>query len=361
MVVDSLNDMFRTLQTKLSEVLKKRIQECGSKQAAAREIGISPGKLDKIINDDWDYITRDAIERVADRCGLEVCQVFEFVPSDFWRQIESGKRCTFLRGSRPAGTGSPTAGVPPHDLEATSIIERLFSSFAQEVQATFPEFLERDEDILAQARNQSCIVIGSPKSNRATEVLLSRFFGAKPFDQRPANRRKVPFGFSWLDDSWTAENSTLAYPRQPSAGKHREAGIFLKALRGDKCVPADYHSADDFRTLSTPAGRDCGLVFVANKPFQTREDIKLIVLAGFSGIGTIAAAQAVVQDFRDLEPMPKDEHACVYGLVDAVFRKRSGCADGREYRSFTWRYRKGGRAPIAFRERPEADRANQLP
>lgn len=105
--------IFRALQIKLAGFLKKEVDRCGSKRALAREIGISPGKLEKIINDEWDYITRDAIERVADHYSLEVSQIFDLSEIEFWRPIEDRKTCTFVRGSHSEVAGVQRCGFQP--------------------------------------------------------------------------------------------------------------------------------------------------------------------------------------------------------------------------------------------------------
>lgn len=103
----------------------------------------------------------------------------------------------------------------------------------------------------------------------------------------------------------------------------------------------------DFRSWKTEKGRDCGLVFVAQQPFGALKPVTLIVLAGFSGIGTMAAAKALIRDFRDLEPSGAGQ--CVYGVVEARYSKRVHPSDGRTYKEYYWRYRQGGREPIAFK------------
>ena len=64
----------------------------------------------------------------------------------------------------------------------------------------------------------------------------------------------------------------------------------------------DWWPRNQFLRKKFRGGLDCGLVLVVNKPFDTDRDVKLIVLAGFSGIGTEGCARALVQDYRDLEP-----------------------------------------------------------
>ena len=72
---------------------------------------------------------------------------------------------------------------------------------------------------------------------------------------------------------------------------------------------------------------------------------KLIVLAGFGGPGTEAAATALVDHFRDLEPRPKEK--AVWGVVEVFFRKEMYRMDRVDLR-YNWRFRFGGRRPMAF-------------
>jgi DNA-binding Xre family transcriptional regulator len=311
-----------------------------AKSDLARKIGVSPQKMNAMINDDWEYITRDAIERAADFLNLRVADIFEFVPVNFWRPIEQAKRCTFLRGSQKDKRDAREFHIPRYDDEATSVIKSFLRDSLPDVyEPVVADHLEDDVELLRRAQRENCIVIGSPKSNAASEILLSRFFGAEPFDSSPENRRKIPFGFCWPEDGPIASRSSLTCSALARKEIEDRPGIALKGVH----VAADYKSTANFRKWQTPKGRDCGLVFVANKPFGTNKDVKLIVLAGFSGIGTLAAARSLIQDFRYLEQIGNESY--VYGVVEARYSK-SAESNVRKFRDFSWRYRKGGHGPI---------------
>jgi hypothetical protein len=115
-------------------------------------------------------------------------------------------------------------------------------------------------------------------------------------------------------------------------------GIALEGLR----IPVDYRPSQEYLRWQTKSGKDCGLVLVANNPFDGNKSVKLIVLAGYSGIGTVAAAAALVRNFRVLEPTSDDD--CVYGVVEAKYSKNAN-SDNRRYSEFFWRYRHGGLLP----------------
>ena len=50
----------------------------------AASIGIAPNTLRTLLRDDWDQISRDAIERVCDRFQCGVQELFELTPDNFW-------------------------------------------------------------------------------------------------------------------------------------------------------------------------------------------------------------------------------------------------------------------------------------
>lgn len=323
------------LKINLAEPLLAKLRGM-SKSELAKEIGVSPQKLAAMIDDHWEYITRDAIERVADYLQLTAKEVFEFVPVEFWEPIARSNSCTFLFGSHPE-----EVVIPNLDSQATGLVTGLLRKFLPGFdRVTFVDHGQDEAELLARATRENCIVIGSSKSNAATEILLSRFFGAEPFNPAVDNRRKIPFCFSWPEASIITSHSSLACSSIAKAKAGYSPGI---AFERSTHVTADFMPADNFYDWSTKDGRDCGLVFVANKPFGTSHDVKLIVIAGVSGIGTLAAATALVQDFKYLEPIANE--SCAYGVIEARYEKRAH-SNVRKFRSFHWRYRRGGPWPI---------------
>jgi hypothetical protein len=66
----------RVLKVNLGKALQAAVDKLGSKVRLAARIGISTPTLTAMINDDWDFIARDAIERTADYLQLESTAVF---------------------------------------------------------------------------------------------------------------------------------------------------------------------------------------------------------------------------------------------------------------------------------------------
>jgi DNA-binding Xre family transcriptional regulator len=338
----------RILKTKLGEHLQRELDENDlPKSALAARIGVSPQKLSAMLKDEWEYITRDALERAADALELDVEQIFEFVIVDFWRSIEESQ--AFLRGWQADTVSDQKNQVPRYDDQATEVVKDFMRKHLVgcDEPPTFKYGKDDIKEIVEKAKSQSCIVIGSPKTNAATEILLSSFFGADPFNPNEDNRAKIPFGFCWPENSPTATESSLTCSETARKRVHSRFGI---AVAGGNHVEAHHKPLDEYHAWKTKEGLDAGLIFVANNPFGTNNKNKLIVLAGFAGIGTLAAAKALVQDFRYLEPVGDDR--CVYGVVQAKYQKptqkdaRATLKEARELRSFRWHYRKGGHAPI---------------
>lgn len=324
------------MKTRILKVnLRKHLEEKNlSQNALAAQIGISPPTLAKMLNDQWEYVSRDSIERTIDYLGLEVAQVFELVDVDFWRPIEDKKQCAFLRGSHTSALRREEITIPGSDNDATQVINRFVRSFGKDV-VNYVDHERDEEKLVNYAKKHNCIVIGSPKSNAATEILVSRFFKAAPFNEQ--DRPLIPFGFCWPPTSDLVKVSSLTCSDNTRKRTGGKPGI---AIRGGPFVDADYRDEDAFVEWAPgQTAKDCGVVFVANRPFETRENVKLIVLAGFSGVGTIAAAHALVEDFRYCEPLSEKENY-VWGVVQAWYKKAAD-DERREFKRFRWKFRTG--------------------
>lgn len=332
--------MTRILRTRLGEIAKGEVDQKGI-SAVAYSIGIAENTLRKLLRDEWDYINRDSVERICDHFGLALDQLFQLEQDNFWYPFELLKTCTFVRGSvSHNGTKLKAIHIPSYDNDATAKIQQFLRRSTPNLRAEMIDFHAAADAhaIVEQAASQNCIVIGSPRSNPATEVVVSRFFNAKPFDSAPGNKRKFPFHFLW-PKTWFIERVSAMAAEASSEDPKKCCGIALQ--NGKIAAKADYMAAEEFRQSDISAGSDCGLILVANNPFGGINNPKLIVIAGFSGIGTVAAAQALINDFRDLEP--RSDERFMLGVIEATYRKSKRHSDDRELTGYRWVYRKGGR------------------
>lgn len=328
------------LRTKLAKPLNQQLQKEGSKSALAAKIGVSTQKLTAMMSDDWKYITRDSLERAADYLKLGVADIFELLEVDFWKPIVDAKDWHLFEGPQSPLTHRKEFQKTRYNDETSQTVKKFMREALRQVNEPVEEHDQDEEEVMKKARTHNCIVVGSQKTNKVTEILVSRFFDAEPNEPSPENRRKIPFGFCWADDSAIVRKSTLTCSDAAREEMKQRPGIVTSE---GIHVLANYQPDDKFREWETEEGLDCGLVFVANKPFGTDNDIKLIVLAGFTGVGTLAAARALVRDYRYLEPIGEETY--VYGVVQAKYRK-SAHDQEKQLKRFSWRYRSGGPSPI---------------
>ncbi|HKV94475.1 MAG TPA: helix-turn-helix transcriptional regulator [Candidatus Angelobacter sp.] len=334
--------LMKTLRINLAGPLRERING-SSKREVAKAADISVPKLQKILADNWKYVDRRTLERVMNYLDLGVNEVFEFLPVTFWNSIKTAGSCVFLCGS-PKATSE--LEIPGYAFKAAGLIREFLRGG---IHASFIHNLN-EEELFQTVRTKNCIVIGSPRINRTTEILLSRFYDAKPFDPTEENRRKVPFGFVWGQETPDTKNSSLGCTADKLALLQGRPGLAWRLREGpgltshEGAIKTDFKEPDKFRGWVTRDAVDAGLIFVADRPFQAIAPVKLIVLAGVSGIGTLAAAQALIRDCRDLQPLPNQNH--VFGIVKAHYSKQNDESDGRNYKNYRWQFRKSGPAPI---------------
>ena len=320
----------------LAEVVKKK-----NKVVVAKEIGISVPTLEKILNNSWNYIDRRSIEQVMDYLQMEAKDVFESVESSFWQGIKTAGACTFICGSRK---GQPGVEIPSFAFDAAYEIRKFFNQLGH-VHCTLENDTQSEEELMNIAKTRNCVLLGSAQSNRATEILVSRFFGVAPFTSDERNHSKIPFGFGWRCLTDTMPESALTYSQAAQRQMNGKPGL---AWQGGHVV-VDFRSPEEFKDWESNEAVDAALVFVADQPFGTQEQVKLIVLAGVGGIGTLAAARALIRDSLDLQPVGHQKY--VFGVVRARYSKIPHQVDGRSYKSFTWLYRRGGPRPLRLKTR----------
>ena len=322
----------RVLKTKLRERLSEAEQEQVS--FTAKSIGIAPNTLRTLLRDDWDQLARSSIERVCDRFGLEVQDLFELAPDDFWAPFEKAGRYTIIRGTRKGEF---------RDQLAIAILGQSLHTLLPSVGVRMKSFLEEEEKIVDYVQNNNCVVVGSPRTNPATEVVLCRHFGAQPFVPSAENRAKVPVRFVFPKDDRIVKSYTTVEAWSGLRGKGSGLGVCDGTGR-ELIVEVDWWPKEEYFSRTVLRGRDCGLLCVIKRPFGTIRDVKTIILAGFSTPGTEGVARALVRNFRDLEPVHSARH--VLGVVEAIYNKTIPNIDNRGLVGVQWKFLTGGRKRI---------------
>ena len=304
----------------------------------AKRVGVSKATVAAYCANRWTVLDRTVLERLADVLQCEAGSLLVTEESRFFDPYanHAGSRPTCIYLRRPdAETLEIGRPMGHRDNLATGRVDRLLEDAVEGMVAiedsatTLAEFGERVR--------QNCVVLGSPMVNAASEIALCRAFGVEPF--QAAQSGDLPFHFRVVATPETLEPSAII---KPSPDDRR--GIWLRDEK--ELLQADAWPREEFRRMELKRARDCAVVLVLNH--QTADDPrvrKLVVLSGFRGVGTEGAAMALADHYRDLEPPEKNSP--VWGALE-VFYKKSANSMTREILGYKWRYRPGGRCPVAF-------------
>lgn len=297
----------------------------------AEKLHVTDTTIKRYLDNHWTTVDRGVLERFADLVGCKISEIFATHSSPFWDAFSGpASICNYVR---PEYQGSFL------DEKARSVINRLVTDCAKHTKVDDISADERTQ-FLKVAKN-NCVVVGSPRRNQASEHALAQTF-------RPSRSDPPPFQFLW-NPSMNLKPGTSIFS-SVAATTTSPCGILFGSRDPKQLVAATYFSEPkEFIDLSTEDGRDCAIVSVINHSTGPAPARKLIVLAGFTEIGTMAAAEMLASDFREMEPRDKDTY--VWGIVEVIYSKEAGEKD-REILHKDWRYRSGGRSPIPFKEEP---------
>lgn len=321
----------RIIRSRLREYLSR--DELMHLRRTAASIGIAENTLRALLRDDWSALSRGVIERVCDRFRLQITDLFEFVGSTFFESFGRTQRCVLLRSGGPSHAH--------YDAQARSILTAFISASVDPGIDFFIKDSTDESEILRMVRSENCIIAGSPRTNAATEIVLAGLFGAVPFTPTASERAKIPFKFVLPQNNDV--RSTLVEPWRANRGTTSGVGLCEKSC--DRMfIEVDWLPVNEFMTRTIQKARDVAIVAVIDRPFGATNNVKTVVLAGLTGIGTEAAAQAICRDFKDLEPAAG---GFSIGVVEAIYNKPIPNSSQRNLVSYGWKYLRGGRRDIS--------------
>ena len=328
----------RVLRMKLPEKLLELVKIRGINFSAS-SIGISRGALDKILKAEWDSVSRSVVERICDRFDLEISELFELVPSRFWDYFATNNNLAFVATTisrQPDASSSMRVNLFDQRamVEVRTFLEKNFDVHDYEIWSD----VHNKERLFELVKTKNTIIIGAPRSNPATEILLCRLFNLEPFTTAPASAQ-VPFSFIWSAKHQPKEESAFSRPFQKGADTKLRPGIALYGKR--LIVEVDWLPKEQYNSKTLKNKRDCGFIVIVNKPFETPRNVKLVLIGGYSGLGTWAAAKALIRDFRNLEP--EDDSAKTIGVFEVRYDKMHETRDEREIKKLFWKYLVSGR------------------
>lgn len=323
--------MPREVHLRLRELLA-RLKPGTPRSEVAQALNITENTVRGYLENRWTSLDRSVLERFADYLDCDASEFLDTRESSFFRPFHDpgGRQCYYLR--RPDADqlreNKPLAFI---DDQALYTMTKLLRNVGEGTEV-FPSSTVTQAEFHEKAAH-NCVVVAAPRVNPATEMALCEAFH---LELPSANTiQKAPFRFMWHP----IQHAPLStFGETSTAGK---CGILF--TDEDLLIPADYCPLEEFRSKPMRNARDCAVVLVMNRR-TSAGNRKLIVLAGFSGGGTQAAAMAVASDYRDLEPLENEQ--LVWGVIEVLYRKHANTLE-RTITNRGWRVRYGGRNPIA--------------
>ena len=268
-------------------------------------------------------VSSKAIARLCGALGVTIGELFELLPEDIWLAIRLTKEVTIHFGSRafteprPAHCGNDEPIISRQflgswDFRAFKWISEYLMGLNSDIRIRFEEHITgagRGIDPAVRASAQRVfeggnhIVIGSQIANQFTEEVVCHAYGVPPYN--PQMRSAFPYGFQW--DHWRQVRSSFGWQ-----GHSKQFGI--AELPSNKvvapCIMVPSGEGSDgalilvCRVFQMPAQREVG----------DDDERVVICLLGYSGPGTLAAAQLATNP----------EHAAgLYPLARKVPRMRA--------------------------------------
>lgn len=259
----------------ISHVRKLTLDLDWNEDDLARAIGIDPRSALKLIEDGKWELRRETLHRLfllGFEQGLDH-GVFEVRQHELWDTFK-GAQASIFRADVTWDT--KVEGGIRDFLAHLNCAPTLASSGASA------------ENIRDLVRTRNCIFIGSPKANRASEIVLSLFDGAAPFDASSANRERASIQFLGRSMSHKDAGSTIL-------AESTWCGILFRSpdKREPLRVKVDWVSEDEFRGAALE-GVDGAAIVVCRRPLDATADVTTLVIAGYTGLATQQAAEDLI-------------------------------------------------------------------
>ncbi|OQX96018.1 hypothetical protein B6I21_02355 [candidate division KSB1 bacterium 4572_119] len=285
------------LVTNFQTLLKD--DESQNKSEIAKRIGVSRVTFYSLFNDNWKQIQRETIEKVCDYFKCDISQLFEIKENPFWIPFLQKGSYSFIFGGARANEKKSVFGS--WDLKVMNEITAHLNQISGKKRLKFNfmsslEFEKEQNDVIDYIKENNTIIIGSPKANPLSEFIIANLYNAEPLNPEKSNRKKIPFRFI-RPQKWGPfeEKSAVTEASQ----NPENWGIHFQKSKKN-IAKAEWF--DRFYERKISKGHDCGLLIIVNKPFETQNNVKLIILAGYSGLSSFGLAEMLTKDSNKMEP-----------------------------------------------------------
>lgn len=236
-----------------------------------RELVMDARTIEKLIadtdSDSW-RLNREALHRLVLFAHSHGFDAFRIEPDKIWRNFENSE-AIILRGPKKA------------DIPVESHLVRYFESLNCEVTSSIAS-----SDIEETMKHHNCVIIGSPSANPACEVGLALLWRAEPFNGEPENCNKIPVSFLGMRTERKGPSALLQESTRHGLQIRSPGSRERRYLKVDWLPPEKY-------APSTVSGQDAAVLVVCHQPIGTQENVTTIVIAGYTGLATLVAAQEV--------------------------------------------------------------------
>lgn len=265
-----------------------------------RELRMDRRAIEKLLadsgSDPW-RLSRGNLHRYMLFAHEHGFDAFRIEPHQIWKSFENSEVLIF-RGPKKADA--------PVESHLVKYFERLH---AHTHASTTPDGVEES------MRTRNCVFVGSPKANPATEIALALLWGAKSFDGHEKNRECLPIHF--LGMAPEQSNASALLQKSPRCG----FSIRLPGANKRSYLRVDWLSPERYPAYQG-VGQDAAALIVCHRPLGTKENVTTVVIAGYTGLATLAAAQeATYQEIPDLEPEATPGAPC-FAFLKFCYKKR---------------------------------------
>jgi len=266
-----------------------------------RRAHVGADAIRQLMSNRWKGVRRETLCRIARALDLTSPEeLFAFYRDDIFGPLWLHREVTIHLGSsalwpwQPGGRTRVSRArarqqVGRWDVRALVHLNHNLKKLVPAIDIEIAEHLGPDPAVTESAAQVfsagNHIVLGSPLANQFAEEVVCRAFGVPPYS--PDKRSAFPFAFKWRSPH--AVDSSFGFQ-----GIGNEFGII--ALPGGRLVARYTH-------VASGQGEDCAIVMVHRlfRPpvMRTRgldDEFIVVVVLGFSGVATLAAAQLVTAD-----------------------------------------------------------------
>jgi hypothetical protein len=252
-----------------------------------RELGIDARALDKLLADSDDdpwRLDRDVLHRLflfAHEHGFE--QPFRVEPNPIWKDFEDSEGARIFRGTRKSDV--------PVESHLLRYLERLHSEKTHST-TTF-------DGVEEAMKLSNCVFIGSPKASPASEIALARLWDAEPFDDQSKNRGRIPIHFLGMRPEQKPTSALL------EESTRHGFNIQCPGVNGRSYLKVDWLPLEKYAPYKG-SGQDAAILVICRQPLGTKENVTTILIAGYTGLSTLVAAQEITS--KKIPDLKAEEH-----------------------------------------------------